>query len=489
MDHNSAVCSDELYDVAVIGAGTAGAIAAISAARQGARVVAVEQSGYVGGVLGLGMSFLGPVDGEGYWALGGIGREVVERAREWGGAVGPFWDPKVSSKLAQDPEILKLMLLELLQEAGVDLLLQTQLVGATSVDGTVSAVSIANKGGVGDLRARTYVDCTGDADVVAMAGGAFQFGREPDHLAQPVSRIFRVGGVDLGRMYDYLREHPEDRLGVPSAQGPKPYSVDYLEQTPGSGFEGFRTLIAQAKEAGDFPIPRNAMIIYTYPGRHEVGINVTRVQGIDATDPIQLSRAEVESQLQVLAVLRFLRTYVPGFENAYLSAVPGIVGVRESRHITGHFTLTQEDVFAGADFPDQIGRCSYPFDIHDVVSDPETGRKAGGNIKLSKIEKSFGIPLRALLPIDLANVSVGGRCISADHAAASSIRGQAPCMVSGEAAGAVAALGATAKKSLIDVPAADVQTAIRAQGGVLERVERMDDDTAVDRHAMTIGVQ
>lgn len=452
------------YEVVVAGGGTAGSIAAIAAARAGARTLVIEKSGSLGGVLGLGMSFLGSADGEGYWSLGGIGREAVDRLRELGGATEPVLEPKLGSILAQDPELLKLVLLEMATEAGVEILLHSLVVGVDHRDGRIEAVTVANKAGLQTIETETVVDCSGDADVVALAGGEHCVGRAPDRLCQPVSRIFRVAGVDVDRMFDYLEEHPEDRMGA-RGEARKPYPIEFLRTTPGATLEGFAALIQRAKAAGDFDIPRAGMVVYTFPGRSEVGINVTRAHGIDASDPQSLTAAEIETQRQMLVALRFMRRYVPGFEDAYISSAPHQLGIRESRHIVGSYVLTRDDVLSGASFDDQIGRCSYPFDIHDV----KTG---GGGITLYRIMRSFGIPLRCLIPLGTKNVAVGGRCISADHAAASSIRGQASCMVTGHAAGALAALAVRQRRdALSDVPAADVQALLEREGALLQRTE------------------
>lgn len=452
------------FEVVVVGGGTAGSIAAIAAARAGAKTLVIEKSGTLGGVLGLGMSFLGPADAEGFYSLGGIGREAVDRIRAKGGATQPAPEPKLGSIMAQDPELLKLELLTMALDAGVELLFHTLVVGADVEDGRIASLEVAHKAGLESVRATTVVDCSGDADVVALAGGEFCLGRASDRLSQPASRIFRLGNVDVGRMFDHLEAHPEDRMG---AKGEKrqPYPIDYLRKTPGATLEGFVSLIRQAKAAGDFTIPRSGMIVYTFPDRDEVGINLTRSQGMDWSDPDSITRAEVETQLQMAEALRFVRKYVPGFESAYISSAPHQLGVRESRHIIGSYTLDRDDVLSGRSFDDQIGRCSYPFDIHDV--------QKGGGITLYRITRSFGIPLRCLFPNGLLNVAVGGRCISADHAAASSIRGQAACMVTGHAAGAAAAMAVARDCDPADLPATDVQALVESEGALLERTERI----------------
>lgn len=464
----------EKYDVVVVGGGTAGAIAAIGAARTGARTLVVERYGHLGGVLSLGMALLGSLDGEGYWALGGVGRELVARLQTIGGATEASIDPQFGSVLGQDPELLKLVLLEMAQEAGVDMLFHSTVVDAMTDGRRLTGLLVANKRGLEVIPATAVVDCSSDADVVAHAGGSFAFGRDQDQLTQPASRIFRVGSVNMHRVWDYLAEHPED-CQAPEGWTGRDYDINFLRSTPGASLEGFASLIDKAKAAGDFHVPRARLGMNTLPGRSEVTINITRVHGLNGTDPDDVSEGEVAAQLQMLEVVRFLRKYVPGFEDTHIIAAPYQLGVRESRHVHGRYLLTKEDVLEGRDFPDQIGRGSYPLDIHDVKPDAEVlgARVKGGGVTLWPIKKSFGIPVGCIIPRDLDNVTVGGRCISATHEAAGSIRGQAVCMVTGHAAGTLAALSAKAGMFVRDVPIALLQETLRSQGALLERTARI----------------
>lgn len=466
------VLSETDYDVVVVGGGTSGAIAAIAAAHTGARTLVVEKQGYLGGMLSLGMHMLGTLDYEGYWALGGYGRLLVLDLLNEGYATRPVPDSIFGGINAQDPEMAKIFLTQMAENADVECLFHTIVTDSTTKDGLITSVTVSNKAGTETITAKSFVDCSGDADLVARAGGAFTLGAGgKDAVVQPVSNIFKVGGVTLERTWDYLEEHPEE-YAMPAGWSGSPYTIDYIRTTPGVHFAGFYGLVAMAQAAGHFNIPRDELGIYTFPGRTDVGINVTRVHGIDGTNPREVSRAETETKLQVLESVRFLRKYVPGFENCYLSSMPHQVGIRESRHITTEHILTRADVMCGRDFTDQVGRGAYPLDIHtEKQGESESGRLGGGGT-LVRIARSYGIPLRSLIPRGLKNVTVGGRSIGADHVAAGSVRGQAVCMVSGHAAGTVAALAAKENYEVGAVPIELVQRTLLQQGAVLERKER-----------------
>jgi hypothetical protein len=458
------------YDVIVSGAGTAGAIAAIAAARTGAKTLTIDQYGSIGGVLALGQSLLGTSDADGYMALGGIGGELFNRLIPADGGTVTTVDPLNGSVAGQAPELTKLTLLEMAEEAGVHFLLHAFMVDVAMEGLRVRGVLVAHKGGLEIITGKCFVDCTGDADLTARAHGEFTFGREQDGLMQPVTSVFRVGGVNVEKIWDHLETHPED-MSRPEGWSGDGYSVEYLRRTPGATLYGFAGLIARAKAAGEYPIPRDRFGLFTLPGRDEVGINLTRVHGIDGTNPDDITRAEVETQKQTIHAMRFLRKYVPGFEAAHLISTPFQVGVRETRHIKGTYTLTQEDVLGGRDFEDQIGRGAYPLDVHDVKPGVGVLGKVvkGEGVTLWKIQKSYGIPARCLVPKGVDNVTVGGRSISATHEAAGSVRGQGVCMVTGHAAGTMAALAALGNTLPGQLSTSHLQSVLRSQNVILAR--------------------
>ena len=386
------------YDVVVVGGGTAGVMAAIAAARTGAKTLLIEQFGSIGGVLSFGMGFLGASDGEGCRALGGIGGELVDRLQQQGAATRISADPLFGSVMGQDPEVTKLVLTDMALDSGVRLLLHTfvpdVLVSEADASGTarLSGIVIANKAGLQIVTASGFVDCTGDADLVARAGGRFTLGRQADARTQPASCIFRVGGVDLDQLWGYLETHP-DEMSAPAGWSGQSHDIDHLRRTPGAHLEGLAALIRQARNAGDFTIQKDSMGLFTFPGQNIVGVNVTRVQGIDPTNPDDITRAEIKSRRQMMEATRFLQRYVPGFKSAFIVAAPGQIGVRESRHIEGPYVLDKGDILGGRNFDDRIGRGAYPLDIHDVGA--KSGG-AGGGITHFKINRSYSIPARSL---------------------------------------------------------------------------------------------
>jgi hypothetical protein len=455
-------------DVLVCGAGTAGAIAAIAAARTGARTLLIEQSGRIGGMASTGMSFLGVSDAGGGRALGGIGAEALDRLTASGAAFADRPDTQVGSVTAADPVALQQVLLDMLLAAGVHLLLHAFCVDVLLDGYRIRGVVVADKAGLELVPSRVTVDATGDADIAARSGARFVLGREIDGAMQPATRIFRMAGVDVTAMLAYLREHPEEMSLPERWRGGLDYGPRDLE-APSVVMDAFPTLVAEARAAGALTVPRDRIGIETGPVPGVVTINATRVHGTDGTDPDALSRAEVETQRQMYEVAQFLRRRVPGFAQAWLLDSSPRVGVRESRHIVGQYVLTLEDVLAGRDFPDTVARGAYPLDLHDLRPGAEVlGAKVGGHgVTLRRIERAYGIPLRCLIPETVDALVVAGRAISASHEPAGSVRGQAVCMATGHAAGTIAAVSALAGVAPRRVDVGAVQRILEEQHAIL----------------------
>ncbi|MBO5924425.1 MAG: FAD-dependent oxidoreductase, partial [Lentisphaeria bacterium] len=183
----------------------------------------------------------------------------------------------------------------------------------------------------------------------------------------------------------------------------------------------------------------------------------------DTLDPVSLSNASIEGRKQAWGFLDFFKTHVKGFENAELSATASLLGVRESRRVVGEYMLTREDYLARQHFADDIGCFAYAIDIHSGSSDVKKQAAVEINLTKSYYEagENYGIPYRALLPKNTSNLLVAGRCISTDRAMQASIRIVPGCMITGQAAGAAAALSLTSGKSLRQLPVKKLQKMLR----------------------------
>ncbi len=453
------------YDVVVIGGGPAGSVAAIAAAREGARVACVERYGFLGGTLTAAM--VAPImgfhagapkgAGDPLRVVAGLPQEIVERLMAIGASPGHVPDPIdfCHTVTPFDYEGLKRVLLEMAVGAGVDQWLHTVFLDATSEGGRVRAVRVWQKDGIKELRAPVYIDASGDGDLSVSAGAAFEVGRPEDQRPQPMTLMVRLGGVAWDDVMEYLARHPDE---IQHGQGVHArIDVGWLRALPSRGFAGFGALVRQARERGEWTIPRDRLLVFEGVRPGEAIVNTTRVLnrlGIRGDD---LARAEIEGRQQAYAVVDFLKGRVPGFSSAYLLETPTQIGVRETRRIVGYYTLTGEDILSAKKFDDAIACGAYPIDIHDPVSARlETKRLPEGEY--------YTIPYRCLLPKGGENWLVAGRCISATHEAFAAFRVSAIVMAIAQAAGTAAAMAARAGTSPRAIDPQVLRATLRARG-------------------------
>lgn len=446
----------EKFDVIVAGGGPSGVMAAIAAARNGAKTMLVERYGFLGGMAT--NALVGPLQsfhaGEEQVAEG-LAQEMIDRLKAIGGTPGHVPDMVgfVSTVTPVDVEKMKYVLQEMVEESGVELQLHTIVTGVDVDDsGSLKALQLFNKTGHLKARASIFVDCTGDGDVVSMAGVPFEKGREGDGLAQPMTMMFRMGGVDFEKLRAYIKAHPEEFV-----------LADDWESFPMVGVSGFFSLVDKAKQEKRLSIERDRVLFFELPAKGEVTVNMTRVIRHDATDGQALSKAEILGRQQVMEAVRFLQSDIPGFENAELINCGTQIGVRESRRIVGKYILTGEDVVKGRKFFDVIARGSYPIDIHS----PD-----GEELNVIKMEPgtSYDIPYRSVINDKVHNLLVAGRCLSATHEALASARVTPTAMVVGQGVGTAAALAIKHKCSPHDINIQELQKLICQQRGNLRDV-------------------
>ena len=415
------------YDVVVIGGGPAGTVAAIAAARQGARTLLVEQNGYLGGMLT--MAGVGPqmtYHAGDVQVVRGIPQEIVEAMVEAGASPGHMEDfvGYASSVTPFDPEGMKYVLETMAREAGVELLYHTVYTGCTKEDGRITSLRLYAKNGFFDVTAKVFVDCSADADLATHASVGSVYGRESDNLAQPMSMNVRVTGVDREAMMAFTRENREDMYeGIP---------FDRLHLIPRTGMLGAYSIIRKAKAAGDFNVDRDIVLCFETNTPGEFILNMSRIILKSAIDPFDLTDAEIEGRRQARELVAFMRKYIGGFERCRILTTGPHIGIRESRKINGLYKLTAQDLLENVMFPDAVAMGGYPIDIHS----PD-----GAAMKHTHLTPGswYSIPYRSLVTREAENLIVAGRCISVTHEACAAVRVTPIVMAMGQAAGTAAA--------------------------------------------------
>lgn len=445
-------------DVLVVGGGPSGFGAALGAAAAGMKVLLVERYGFLGGSATAGLvvtmasyytssniplqktndvTFFPTDHGFGQPIIGGVWTKLVERLVLANGAFAP--SVYTGFMVPFDPEVFKLVTLEMLNAAGVDLLFHSFASGVIMNGDSITGVVLETKSGPLVAKAKVVIDCTGDGDIAAFSGAPYEVGRSKDRMVQPMTLMFLLEGLVLERFKAYVSAHPDQWHGV----------------------QGLPALMQTATKQGELTIPRENVLMFGNVRSNRVLVNSTRVLDTLGTDVWDLTRAELEGRRQVAELARFFRKYVPGFEEAYIAQSGIVTCVRESRRIMGEYVLTAKDVLDAHKFDDAIALGSYPIDLHSP-----TGK--GTILQKIKPGSAYSIPLRCLVPQKVENLLVAGRCISGTHVANASYRTMPICCATGHAAGVCAA---TAIKSNCKPRAADyrlVQEELLRQGAILK---------------------
>jgi hypothetical protein len=417
-------------DVLVVGGGAAGIGAAVGASRAGARTLLVERNGFLGGVATAVMMTTWNVPSR---CLAGISRELFESLLKRGGAIdgGPT--------IPYDPETFKEVAEGACLEAGVELLYYTWMAAPLRDGDTLHGVVVENKSGRQALAARVTVDCSGDADLAAAAGVPCVKGREKDGKMRPLTILFRLGNVDIQRVVEYARAHPEQFTADPNFQ--------LLDLDRGLvRISGFFDLVAEARARGE--LDKDCHYIRfegVFPDRGTLFVNTTRVYGRDGTSAWDLTEGSIEARRQMDQLLRFLVLNVPGCERAFRIDASSVIGVRETRRIRGEHLLTEEDILAGRAYDDTVvkawrhhgaGRNWHsPDGAEGAASDPTYRTMTTGL-------RSFEIPYGSLVPLEVEGLVAAGRIISQTHEADMWTRGMYCCAMTGQCAGVAAALAA-----------------------------------------------
>ncbi|MHA2283751.1 MAG: FAD-dependent oxidoreductase [Promethearchaeota archaeon] len=446
-------------DVLVLGGGPAGLAAALSAAREGVDTMLVERYGCFGGVIT--QSMIGTIAWYRYANTvdaGGIGLEFETIAKNMNGSINIFGDVKNKDMIevlekeglivdgkptyeVLDTEVFKHIADKLVQEANITPLLHCTAVDAIMEGQTIKGVITESKSGRQAIIAKRIIDATGDADIAYRAGVPFR--KSPKNELMSVTVNWGCSGVNIGKflMYVYLN----------------PSSIGDWGETSGKEDSFFTTYLTEpfnkAKAAGEIPNDVNIESYWTnYTDAGEIGsFNGIHMKDIDPTDVWDLTKAEIEGRKRVLWAVEALKKYTPGFKKARLRTIGASLGTRESRKIKGQYEITEEDIRNQARFEDSIGICPEFIDGYGIAIMPTTGRY-------------FQVPYGIILPQEVENLLVAGRCVGGDRISHAATRQMCCCIVTGQGAGVAAAVSVKDNVSCREVNISKVQEVLKKQG-------------------------
>ncbi|MFB2856726.1 FAD-dependent oxidoreductase [Aeromonas allosaccharophila] len=429
------------YDVIVVGGGTAGASAALSAARNGSKTFLVERLSFIGGtstaVLDTFYGYYTPGK-HSKKIVGGIPDEIVAGLKKWNSCLERPNTHGAGTAVTYNPEYLKVVWEDLLTEAGVDILLNAQVVDVIATDNKrIIGLVLVTKNGLECVEADYFVDASGDADICHLVGFDYELAGV-DELAQTLTTTFKMVNVNIGKRYSIKKE------------------------------EMFN-LMEQAAKSGQYHLPRREGSDHITSIENMTATIMTRLDSfrkdeagniINATNADLLSASEIEGRKQAMEYIKFLVDKVPGYEHASLSSFGCQIGVRETRRIYGLYRLTKEDVLSARKFDDQIGVCGAPIEDHHGGQGTHWVYLPDGEV--------CGIPYRTLVPIDSSNVLVAGRCFSATHDAHASVRSMGQTMAMGQAAGLAISMAVKEKCSVREVNVQALRQSLKDAGAVVD---------------------
>jgi hypothetical protein len=425
------------FEIIVLGGGPAGIAAAAAAGALGRKTLLIERYGFLGGMgTAAGVTnFCGlhaNVHGDIRQVVHGCADDLLGRIDRLGGLNEPHVILGKTKAQAYDTAAYKIAADDLLLSRGVDILFHALAAGVVMDGARIDALLLETKSGRRAVRGGIFIDCSGDGDLAAFAGAPFEIGADDGGMLYP-TMMFRLNGVD--------------------------------PDVAGEAWKTIPELMEQAEKRGAH-FPRKGAIVRPQKHAIEWRVNVTQLKSangraLDGTDARELSMGEIEGRRQALAFFDFLKLNVPGFADSYIVDIPPQLGIRETRRITGRYSLSREDVLSCASFEDTIGVNGWPIEAHvarDVVWEwPDIPASRGYN----------HLPYRMLLPQGVGNLLVAGRCASMTHEGQSAARVSGACFVMGEAAATAAHIALSSSLSPPDISVATLQDQLERNGAFL----------------------
>jgi hypothetical protein len=466
------------YDVVIVGGGTSGVAAAIASARAGANTILIERLGTLGGQMNVsgppGFAYAYMFNPRREQIIGGILEETHRRLLKAGHAL-PHTTPDFRigySFSLVDPDYWGLLIFEMMSENGVNLLLHSLAVDVLKDGAAVKGVIVENTSGRQAVLGKVVIDCTGEGHISARAGAPYD--QVPKEELEPHTISFTVDGVDWKTVLRYVKDNAEyefNPMTHPYLNWSKEQIVERIRQvkdvTEITNFMGYYSLRDKAVAAGEwhefsgvgfFIMPRDNGVLQAH-FQHS-----SQVDNVDPTDVRDLTYCEIECRRQVGMALKFIKKYMPGFQNSYLTRICSELRIRESRRIIGDYILKKEDVAEARKFKDVIGKSSFSSGAKHVATKDTISYDA---IVYPKDGGSFDIPYRCLVPKVVENLLVAGKAISTDRD--SYKRFLQETMVTGQAAGVAAAV--CARKGItprhLEQDVSELQDILLKQGAIL----------------------
>lgn len=440
--------------VLVVGSGAAGLTAAIAAARNGARTTLIDVAGFVGGLSTV-LPWLGFHDRDYRLLVKGLPLEFVHRLQDAGAGSPLCLDPKCGSAFSLDSATWKCMAMQLCEEAGVRVMLHTHVVETLRESDRITGVVVEHKSGRQHITADVVIDCSGDGDIAARGGVAWEKGRTADGLVQAPTLVFRLGGLDReGFVAGCKNRALSYREWIAPYDDLWDRMMKRIDELPVIICGGFAPLVEQARQNGDLDVPQTRVVGVKLHRPDQFLVVMTRVLGLDPIDVDSVSEAYTRVYSQIPQLTGFFKQYVPGFEQSYLQEVAPMLGIRESRRIMGDYVLTADDLLDGRVFDDAVCMGGYHIDIH----------RPSGTWVSSQNVQAYTVPMRSLIARDVDGLLMAGKCLSATHEAVASTRVIPICMGQGQAVGTAAAMAVAAGKSVRELNTADLQDRLVSQG-------------------------